>query len=501
MSLEDNPSKLKKILKPFDLIMMGVGCIIGVGIYILSGVASANYAGPAIIISFILAGCLCAIVGLCYGELASMFPLSGSAYSYSYHSLGRATAWFLGWTLILEYMIAASAVSAGWSSYFQKFLEKTFNINLPNYLTNVPGTIEGHWSINLPAVFVLFFITILSIWSMKESAKFNNFMALLKISVLLFFIIICLPHVNPANWTPFIPERIATIKEITDHSGIFELPMIDFIKKLFFGIQMSDTSKVWHYGIQGILTGSAIIFFTYVGFDMVSSVAEETENPQRDVPIGIIGSLLIATILYICVTLVLTGVMPASINGLPNETLVSSAPLSVAIDSVSKSKIPLTILSIGALAGLTTSILTLTIALSRITLAIARDKFMPVFLAHIHPERRTPHIAIIIMNSLVALIAMCFPVDKLAKLCNIGTLGAFTLVCFIVILLRIRDKERKRIFKCPFVPALPIAGIIFCTILMISLPIITWLWYFVWLSLGAIIYIFYSRARVERFPK
>lgn len=501
--------QLRRVLTAFDLMMMGVGCIIGVGIYILSGVAAANYAGPAIIISFIIAALLCSLVGLCYSELATIFPMAGSAYSYSYYSFGRATGWAIGWILILEYMVAASAVASGWSSYCQKFLNKTLNIQLPEQLTHVPGSLEsGEFSINALAFIIMAFIGWLVIVGMKKSANFNNIIAVFKTLVLVFFVGFCIWFIDTNNWFPFIPERIATIKEHL--SGPWELTLIEFFQGLFspegLNAYLSEHSQFWHYGIQGIMTGAAIVFFTYVGFDMVSSMSEEAKNPQRDMPIGIIGSLVLVTGLYIIVTLVLVGIMPPVVDGLPNPALTghdAAAPLSIAIESITDKTWPAVILSIGALAGVTTTLLTLTLALSRIVLSISRDGFLPGFLSKIHPKFHTPHVAGILICTIVACIASTLPVGKLAELCNLGTLAAFIIVCLSIIVLRYTEKGKDlpRSFKCPWVPVLPIIAIIFCIVLMISLPVLTWTWFGIWLLLGSIVYITYGRQRVQKYPQ
>ncbi len=506
---DKKPIKLKRVLGPFDLIMMGVGCVIGVGIYILSGVAAANYAGPAVIISFILSGLLCVFVALAYGELASMFPLAGSAYSYSYYAFGKMVAWFLGWTLLLEYTVAASAVAAGWSSYFQVFLKTAFNLTWPAQLGSVPGSLpDGAWSFNLPSVLIITAITLISIKGMQESAWINNIIAVFKILILLFFIGFGCFFIDPANWHPFIPERISTISTEAG-SGLWELPIMDIVKGLFSSGGLAGLLKekavFWHYGIQGILTGSAIVFFTYVGFDMVSSTAEETKNPQKNLPIGIIGSLLIATLLYIAVALVLTGIMPPVVNGLPNPQLIdkdAAAPLAIAFSSIAQGsgKIPALLVSVGALAGVTTTLLALSLGLSRILLAISRDKFIPAFFSKIHTQYQTPYISTICSSLFIAFAASCLPIGKLAELCNLGTLAAFVFVCSSVIILRKKYPDMKRIFKCPAVPLVPIIGMIFCLLLMFSLPLITWTWFAIWLIIGIIIYWFYGHKKALDFP-
>ncbi|MDX1917962.1 MAG: amino acid permease [Candidatus Caenarcaniphilales bacterium] len=503
-------SSLKRVLGPFDLVMMGVGCIVGVGIYILSGVAAANYAGPAVLISFMIAGAVCGVVGFAYAELASLFPSAGSAYTYSYHAFGKRVAWFLGWTLLLEYMVAASAVASGWSSYFRRFLKVIFHYQIPQQFTATPGSLPGGlWSLDLPAIFIMIVITLISLRGVKESANFNNVIAVLKIMVLLFFIGFGLMHIDPGNWQPFFPERVSTIREVhSGLAGIWELPVFDFLRGFFSpgGINaiVEKGNQFWHYGFQGVLTGAAIVFFTYVGFDMVSTTAEETKNPQKDLPIGIIGSLLLATGLYILVALVLTGIMPPVVDGLPNQALIAdeaAAPLAVAMSSIANSgQLPEIIVSVGALAGVTTTLLTLTVGLSRIFLAIARDGFLPKFFAQIHPGFQTPYIATLLSNILVACIAASLPIGRLAELCNLGTLAAFVFVCASVVILRQKMPDIKRHFVCPWVPWLPIIGVICCIVLMLSLPVLTWVWFGLWLIVGMVIYVAYGRQRASAFP-
>ncbi len=496
---------LKRTLGRFDLVMMGVGCIIGVGIYILSGVASAQYAGPAVILSFILAGTLCGVVALAYGELASMFPSAGSAYTYSYVAFGKKAGWFLGWTLLLEYAVACSAVASGWSSYFRAFLRDALGIQWPKMLGSAIGSLEGQFSVDLPAILIMVLVTAISIRGIKESAVFNNVMAVIKICVLLFFIGFGLAHINPANWQPFIPERVFTIREANFGSGFWELPIWDVLTGLFSKEGLAGLltdNKFWHFGVQGILSGAAVVFFTYVGFDMVSATAEESKNPQRDIPIGIIGSLIVATVLYILVALVLTGIMPPVVNGLPNDALLNGeagAPLAIALSSLG-AKWASTLISVGALAGVTTTLLTLSLGLSRVFLAISRDGFLPKIFSQIHPKFQTPHVATFTANTLIAIIAASLPIGKLAELCNLGTLAAFAFVCLAVIYLRKTHPEFTRSFQCPWIPWLPLVGFVACLLLMCSLPLLTWLWFSVWLLIGVVIYRVYGRVHAAAYP-
>jgi len=502
--------KLKKVLSAFDLVMMGVGCIIGVGIYILSGVVASNYAGPAIIISFVLAALLCGIVAFCYAELASLIPVSGSAYSYSYYAFGRKVAWFLGWTLLLEYIVAASAVAVGWSSYFQKFLKEVFNLQIPDFLikSSYESFSEDKLSFNLVSALAMGCLALMNIRGIKESAKLNNVVALIKILVLIFFIAFGISFIDFQNWFPFFPERIATTKE-SIVSGLLEIPVLELLINLLkFQNFEYQTNQFWHYGTQGILTGTAIVFFTYVGFDMVSSTAEESKNPRKDLPIGIIGSLVITTVLYILVTLVLIGIVPPVVDGVPNQDLSgenAGSPLAVALSpEVTGKTWPSLIILTGALSGVTTSLLTLSLAFSRILWSIARDKFLPGLLTKVHPKYKTPYFSILIGTIFTIIIAGSLPISKLAELCNLGTLVAFIFVCASVLILRKKSLDSiksQAVFLCPGFPFLPILGIITCLILIFSLPLLTWIWFSLWLFFGFLIYFCYGRKKASKKPK
>jgi len=489
--------KLKRELSPFDLVMLGVGCIIGVGIFIASGEVAANYAGSAVIISFLLAALLCAIVGFCYGELASVFPLAGSAYSYAYHVFDRKVAWFLGWTLVLEYIVAASAVASGWSAYFKKFLEVSLGIVLPAKLTTPPGQLPGEWSINILPLFILSILTIVLVLGMKMSAKFNNYVTGFTVFVLLVFIVLGVEHLNPQNWQPFIPDRVSGLKEVSS----LERTFWEWLRSLFMG-EDSAFRQVGHYGWQGVLTGTAIVFFSYIGFDMLSSVSEESKNPQKDVPFSIVMSLALVTALYTVVALVLTGIVPSVLDGQPNPLLTGdSAPLAVALGHVSHHpKLSSAFISLGAIAGSTTTLLAMSLGISRILLAISRDRFLPGAISKLHSKFATPYIAIVIVNILMSLASMLLPIGKLLELCNLGTLAAFLFVCLSVIILRKLQPSQKRAFVCPGSPWLPGFGVIFCAVLLFSLPALTWIWFVVWLLIGALVYVFYGRKKASRSP-
>jgi APA family basic amino acid/polyamine antiporter len=499
--------KLKRVLGPLDLIMMGVGAIIGVGIYIMSGVAAANYSGPAVVISFMGAGVLCALVAMSYGELAALFPKAGSAYTYSYYAFGRRIAWYLGWTLLLEYIVGGGAVAAGWSSYFQSLLE-ALGWHWPESLGTPLWAPGNHgFSIDLPAVLIIVAITAISLRGIKESAWVNNVIAGLQVLVLVFFVGYGAMHIDPANWQPFLPERVYTIKEA---AGALELPLFEFLRELFAGdvaisqllASLAEGRKFGHYGLAGVMTGTAIVFFSYVGFDTVSATAEEARDPQKSLPVGIIGSLVITTLLYVLVSSVLTGMIPVVVDGLPNPELVSGsagAPLAIALQHVGADWASL-LVAVGALISITATLLVLTLGLSRIFLAIARDGFLPEFFARIDDNAGAPYAATISANLVIAFIAATLPIARLAELFNMGTLAAFGFVCVSVIVLRKRYPSIPRLFRCPAVPWLPALGGLCCVLLMFSLPLVTWIWFGIWLFLGMLIYMSYGRRRANRFP-
>ena len=484
---------LVRTLNAWDLVNLGIGCIIGTGIFVLTGIAAANYAGPGVFFSFILAGMACALAAFVYSEFASLIPLSGSAYTYIYLTLGEMAAWLIGWTLLLEYLVSVSVVAIGWSAYFNNMLTN-FGLSIPKILTASPGTTDVPGAlINLPAAVITLALTLLAIAGIKNSTTFNNIIVSIKVFVVLFFIAFGIFHINPQNWHPFVPERISTP---SGHAiDILHLPFNDLIMRLFQGtLHVQQADVIYHYGWQGVLTAAGIVFFAYIGFDAVSTVAEETKNPQRDLPIGILGSLVICTILYLVVSLILTGLIPVTIDGKPNPALTghdAGAALSIAFTALGH-KWAAVIVSFGALCGMTSIILVMIVAQARILFSMARDGLLPQFFSSIHPKYRTPFFSTLITGILSALIAAFTPILTVAELTSIGTLAAFVFVCLAVLILRITQPELKAKFRCPGMPYTAIAGIVINFLLMTGLPTATWVRFVIWMFIGFVIYFFYG---------
>lgn len=493
---------LVRTLGPWDLVNLGIGCIIGTGIFVLTGIASANYAGPGVFFSFILAGTACALAAFVYSEFSSLIPLSGSAYTYVYITLGELAAWLIGWTLLLEYLVSVSVVAIGWSAYFNNMLGN-FGFSIPAVLTASPGTPDVPGAImNLPALLITIALTILAIAGIKSSTVFNNIIVTIKVSVVLFFIAFGLFHIHPEYWHPFIPPRIATS---TGHAiDILHLPFNEFLIKLFQGTLNVQNDLVYHYGWQGVLTAAGIVFFAYIGFDAVSTVAEESKNPQRDLPIGILGSLVICTILYLVVSLILTGLVPVTIDGKPNPALIgheAGAALSVAFTALGHKEAAL-VVGFGALCGMTSIILVMIVSQARILFSIARDGLLPGFFSAIHPKFRTPINATLITGITSGVIAAFIPILTVAELTSIGTLAAFVFVCVAVLILRMTRPDLKAKFRCPGMPYTAIMGVIINFLLMTGLPTATWIRFIVWMALGFVIYYIYgfwfSKLRIKQ---
>jgi APA family basic amino acid/polyamine antiporter len=446
---------LKRCLGAFDLTMLGIGCIIGTGIFVLTGVVAAQHSGPAIVLSFVLSGLACAFAALSYAELAGAIGGAGSAYGYAYSGIGEFVAWIIGWDLILEYAVATSTVAIGWSGYFGKILELV-GIHLPHSLTT--AWLEGGIA-NVPAMAVVLLLSVLLSVGVQESARFNTVMVFVKLTAVAVFIVVAAPHVDPANWKPFIPP------------------------------QVTDASGESHFGYSGVLSGAALIFFAYIGFDAVSTAAEETVNPQRNLPIGIIASLVICTLLYIIVSGILTGVVHY-------DQIDIKAPIADALRHAGIGWAE-ALISIGALAGITTVMLVLYFGLTRIVMAMSRDGLLPKPMAAINPKTQTPVRLILGSGVVIALIAGLFPIGKVAELVNLGTLAAFFLVCGSVIVLRKTRPELKRPFRTPFVPLVPILGMGFCGFLMAGLPRITWIGFAIWSTFGLLVFFAYSRSNSE----
>lgn len=460
--IEDSQNEkhgLKKALSATNLIMLGIGAIIGTGIFVLTGTAAANHAGPALTLSFLLSGLGCVFAGLCYAEFASLIPIAGSAYTYSYATLGEFLAWIIGWDLILEYLFASSTVAVGWSGYVVSFLND-LGIHIPAHLCHSPFAFKAGegWSltghlINFPAVFVVVMVSALLVIGIKESAKLNNIIVIIKIIVVLLFIGFGISYIHVENWTPYIPEN-------TGQFGVF--------------------------GFSGILTGAGVIFFAYIGFDAVSTAAQETKNPKRDMPIGILGSLLVCMILYVVVAAVLTGMVNYKELSVP-------APIALAIDKTGNALFWLRpLIKIGAIAGLSSVVLVMLLGQPRIFYTMAHDGLLPKVFAQLHPKFKTPHITTILTGLVAATIAGLFPINVLGELVSIGTLLAFTIVCASVWILRIKKPDVPRPFKTPWVPFVPIMGIIICLGQMFALPADTWWRLIIWLVIGLILYFCYG---------
>ena len=486
---DDPGHRLKKTLGPWSLTALGIGAIIGSGIFVLTGTAAAgeffqapsilhaqvldlivNFlkgggtanvlmhgrppAGPSIALSFFLVAIACSFAGLCYAELASMIPIAGSAYTYSYATLGEIFAWIIGWDLILEYVVSNVVVAIGFGAYTKAQLA-AFGLNLSDRWST-PVWESGHWTgayFNFPAFFIVFILTVLLVRGVKESAEANNVMVAIKIGAILIFLVVGGMLVHPANWKPFAPS-----------------------------------------GFGGIVTGGAIVFFTYIGFDSVSTAAEEARNPQRDLPIGIIGSLIVCTLLYVGVSVVLLGMMKYT-------TFVSGeaaqAPVAYALKYLGASPLARSVIVIGALMGMISSLLVFQYGQARIWYAMLRDGLFPRLFSRVHKKFKTPHISTWIAGFAVGLPAGIFAISDAADLSNIGTLFAFVLVSLGVILLRRKQPDRKRAFRVPFVPWFPLISILLCGGLMTGLTVITWIRFVVWLVLGLIIYMLYSRRHSE----
>src|SRR5712671_6615537 len=465
-------NRLRRVLGPVQLSSLGVGAIIGTGIFVLTGVAAHDLTGPALMLSFVVSGITCIFAALCYAEFASMVPVAGSAYTYAYATLGELFAWIIGWDLILEYAVASSTVAHGWSHYFQDFL-KFFGYQLPLVFTNAPfdynpatGLLAttGTW-FDLPAIAIALLVTIILVKGIKESATFNATIVIIKLAIVLFVIAVGARYVNPANWTPFAP---------------FGLTGISFFGHTVLGRTGPAGSPV------GMLAGAAIVFFAYIGFDSISTHAEEARNPSRDVPIGIMTSLVLCTILYIAVAAVLTGMVPY------NQINID-APVSDAFRQVGLPWAQL-LISIGAVAGITSVLLVMMLSQPRIFLAMARDGLLPAgFFGAIHERFRTPWKSTILTGVCVATMGAFLPLRILAELVNIGTLLAFVIVCAAVLIMRRTHPDVHRPFRAPLGSIVPVLGILCCLMLMFSLPAENWLRLFIWLAVGLTIYFTYGR--------
>lgn len=471
--------KLKRALGPFDVTLLGIGAIIGAGIFATIGTAAAGDAlrpgaGPALILSFAMTGIACGFAALCYAEFAAMVPISGSAYTYSYGTMGELIAWIIGWDLIIEYAVGNVAVAISWANYFKTFVAG-FGVNIPDWFSTdyrtaakIPGLFENAPHIfgvpvisNILSAGIVALITIVLVIGIRESSRTNAVMVIVKLIVLGFFVLIGFKYVKPENWTPFAPN-----------------------------------------GWAGIQAGAAVVFFAYIGFDAVSTVAEEVRDPKRDLPIGIIGSLIICTLIYILVAAVFTGIIPyRSLSGM--LATEQAEPLTLALQYANIEKwgnISVGIVAFGSVVAHTAVLLVFQLGQPRIFFSMARDGLLPKKFAAVHPKFRTPHVTTILTGIAVGVTSMFTTIEEMVDLTNIGTLFAFVLVCIGVLILRYREPERPRAFKTPFVPFIPILGIMACIYLMFGLPAVTWMRFCGWLVIGMIIYFLYGyrNSRLKR---
>jgi APA family basic amino acid/polyamine antiporter len=485
---------LKRVLTATNLVLLGIGAIIGAGIFVLTGTAAAQYAGPGIVLSFCLAGLGCLFAGLCYAEFSSMIPVAGSAYTYGYATLGELVAWIIGWDLILEYLFAASTVAVGWAGYFTAFMTE-LGFKIPPALAGAPFSVVGthtlvrsdicvdpatgalavdavsrtlvpvadcvskgltlsHGLVNLPAVCLVLLLTALLVIGIKESARFNNFVVFIKLAIVLLVIGFGFKYVNSANWMPFIPP---------------------------------NTGEVGHFGWSGVIRGAAVIFFAYIGFDAVSTAAQEAKNPQKDLPIGMLGSLAICTVLYILMALVMTGLAHYTELNVPHPVFVAIEKAGPALKWLGF------FVNIGAIMGLASVVLVMLMGQPRIFFTMARDGLLPPVFGKVHPKFGTPYISTIVTGLVAAVIAGMFPIGLLGELVSIGTLLAFVIVCGGIIVLRRKQPDLPRPFRTPLVPLVPILGILTCLGMMALLPVDTWLRLIIWLAIGLAIYFLYGR--------
>ncbi|GAA0431247.1 amino acid permease [Acrocarpospora corrugata] len=458
---DEGEHRLQRTLSALDLTVFGIGVIVGTGIFTLTGIAAKNYAGPSVALSFVVAAVVCGLAALCYAEFASTLPVAGSAYTFAYATIGEFPAWIIGWDLMLEMALGAAVVAVGWSGYVVSVLESLG--------VTVPVLSVGGWSFNYLAVLVVLLLTWLLIAGVKMSARFNLVMVTVKVAVILLVVFAGLFFVSGANYTPFVPPARAT----EGASGL-AAPLV----QVLFGV----TPTV--FGVAGIFTAAAVVFFAYIGFDVVATAAEETRRPHRDLPIGIVASLAVCTILYVAVSLVVVGMRPYA-------RLTESAPLADAFKEVGQPWLA-GVISVGGISGLTTVILILMLGQSRVFFAMSRDGLLPRGLAVVHHRFRTPYKISMIIGGVTAILAGFIPLSTLAEMVNIGTLFAFVVVSVGVVVLRRTRPDLPRSFRAPLVPWLPAASVLACVYLMLHLAVETWLRFIVWMLLGVVVYYLYS---------
>lgn len=459
VEVDEEHHGLKRHLGWFQLIVIGIGAIIGAGIFVITGKAAADYAGPAIILSFVMASVICAFAGLCYAELSSLIPIAGGSYSYAYVALGELPAWIIGWSVTGQYIFSASTVAAGWSGYFKSFLAD-WGLHIPESLRSAPLNYdvgEGwNWTgsyFDVPAVLLVFFIGILISVGIKAVARFNSAMVVIKLLTVLIFVLVGFSHVDPTNWTPFIPEN-------TGHFG--------------------------DYGWTGVIRAAGLVFFAYIGFDTVSTLAQDAKNPQKDLPRGILGSLIICTLAYIVVAAVLTGIVSYKLLDVPD-------PIAVALDAMGPAFFWIAlIVKVAVLAGLASVVLVQLLGQTRIFMAVGKDGLLPKKMSKINKKTRTPILSSVIAAGGCLILAGLFPVEILGQLVSMLTLFIFAIVCLGVWILRHTHPEFKRSFKVPFVPWIPLLGIIVCIGQMLFLPLVTWAQFGIWLLVGLLIFFGYG---------
>jgi APA family basic amino acid/polyamine antiporter len=448
---EGGQHHLKRTLGPTNLVALGIGAIIGAGLFSLTGIAAADNAGPAVVLSFIIAAIGCAFAGMCYSEFATMIPIAGSAYTYAYATMGELLAWIIGWDLVLEYAVGAATVSVSWSSYVVK-LAHMYGLELPGKLTRCPWDQPAGF-INLPAVFIIFVISILLMIGISESARVNAVIVVIKLTIVVIVICVGFAYINKANYTPFIPPNTGTFGE---------------------------------FGWSGVMRAAAVIFFAYIGFDAVSTAAQEAKRPQRDMPIGIIGSLVVCTILYVLFAHVLTGMVPyTKFHG-------DAAPVATVISLFLHAWLQTGIV-VGIIAGYTSVILVMLLGQSRVFYSMSRDGLLPPVFSDVHPKWQTPYRCNMIFMVFVSLFSGFLPISRLGHMTSIGTLLAFVIVCIGIIIMRRTNPDAPRPYRTPFVPVVPILGVVVCFAMMASLDVETWYRLVIWLAIGLAIYFGYSR--------